>query len=203
MISHPVVSQSNLLAKRFELLKSAPVIVVVGKNADFDKTIANDIVIWLESKGISASLKYDDEIDLSALNGSHIIVVGGPLSNSLAASACSLLSSWFEIVNDSIILFAAGFKFKGKGMGVVNMEKVLNVDCGGILVLIAGIDRNGTLAAAKAFMFSLSMWGEVAVVKAWRDSYKLISCYEALSPAEKEKQRKKEEGAGVVLVRVG
>jgi len=86
----------GLLKERFQLLKDAPVLVVVGRHAaDSDYECALLVRDYLEDMNIMVEIVYDDTVSEVELKY-NLIVIGGPAVNKIASNLNYKISSWFE-----------------------------------------------------------------------------------------------------------
>lgn len=185
----------DTLCQRFELLAGREIVVVANPESP-DWEYASSLAEALTSAGMPCRLSSDLEFDVSMLGAVNIILVGGPIANKATKMLQDNLSVVFYSENGRIFMYAATVKLTGAQWGVVNMEEI----SGSWVVLLAGITRNGTKAAVKAFLEAKNLHREVAIIRAKDSEYGVYICLPALSQAEKESRRIKPRGAGVVAV---
>ncbi len=198
-----VKAGGGLLKERFQLLKSAPVMVVVGRQAaDSDYECALLVKEYLEDANITVEIVYDDTISDVDLEY-NLIVVGGPAVNKIASSLNYKISSWFERGVDGWTLYVVGWRLSQPVHGVVDFEgnPFGNTT---YVVLLAGVGREGTIAATHIFLKAEGLWGEVAAVRLSGNVASVLFCSSALCNQQKEYYfAKPTEGPGVIYVVIG
>ena len=185
----------DTLYQRFELLLGRKIVVIAAPGSP-DWEYANSLAEALASVGMPCRIMPDVEFDLGMLGDVNIILVGGPIANRATKVLQRNLSVMFYTEDNGVFMYAATVKLTGAQWGAVNMEEI----SGSWIVLLAGITRNGTKAAVKAFLEARNLHHEVAIVRARDAGYSVYICLPALSQAEKERRLMKPRGAGVVAV---
>jgi len=193
----------GLLKERFQLLKGAPVLVVVGRQAaDSDYECALLVRDYLEDMNITVEIVYDDTVSEVELKY-NLIVIGGPAVNKIASNLNYKISSWFERGIEGWILYVVGWRLSQPSHGVVNFEEN-PFGNSTYVVLLAGVGREGTIAATHIFLKAEGLWGEVAAVRLSGNVASVLFCSAALCNQQKEYFfAKPPEGPGVIYVVIG
>ena len=200
------VEAGGLLPRRFELLMNTSVVVVVGGDAPQADLLQAQYVSRFLSDifGREIPVISDYEADLELLKNNSVIVVGGPVYNHVARLLGLNLSCWFERSGDGWVMYVSGWKFSKPGYGFVDFEKnFFDANGSTYIVWLAGIDRNGTVAAVNVFLKANLKRGDVAAVRLKGNYAVVVFCSSVLCDQQKKRYLPAPPVAPIVYVSVG
>ncbi len=176
------------LSNRFYLVQSQKVLVITGDNpVPEDLKAAQLVADSLKEKGNSSvEIVSVSQVNKEEIETNNLVLIGGPLSNFWYYRLQSHFSSWLTYYKDKWTFAISGVLIQHLNSGFIDLE-VNPYNSNKFVFIVAGMTRNGTLAAGTAFAESDLLANKITIVNFVEGGYKEVMCLPWLDETVRER----------------